>query len=509
MKKALLLTPPHSGSYRSKIMLGDSLALNAVQAKLESLDYTVITLDSSLYDYELNYLTSYCKDPSLSLIGISVMSTSSLSHIKLIIGQIRSYSKQVIIVLGGNAVTLDPNAFVGIGANYIIKGSSLSVYDNLFSNIINKKSSWDCIIDASTYSLSLTNNCFSYNIQHRQNLYASHVSDHIVSIESSRGCYGKCHFCTINYEYKGNWIPRDLADLKKEIRLIRCALPTCTQLRFVDGNFLGGGIRDYQRILELAHFLHYNNFHYRIECRENDINEELFSQLKKLGLCGTFIGVENVNNEILKILNKGISSNDSLMKIKLLQKLRIPSSLGFIMITPTTTKKIIIENLDFLEKIGFGIRWKHFFSTLIFYKNSNWWPNLNAPESETEHQLGFKVADKICEKLVYFNNICLKKHLQVLENEHTLGIFLERGKETFSTDAWEIDSLFSKTCIRIFRSLLNDIDQCSLSEIDSLCDTYMLLLNNELLKIISLCKNINIAPEVALASIWERLYHCE
>lgn len=505
MKKALLLTPPHAGSYRSKIMLGDSLALNAVQSKLESLNYMVKILDSSLYNYELNYLASYCKDPSLSLIAISIMSTSSLSDVKLIIKQIRSYNTQVTIVLGGNATTLAPDAFVGIGANFIIKGSSLSVYDTILSShVSSKNNTWDRIVDA-----SLKGNCFSYSIQHRQSLHEAYTNDHIISIESSRGCYGKCYFCTINYEYKGNWIPRSITDIKEEIELIRHTLPNCTQLRFVDGNFLGGGVKDYKRIFELAQFLHRYNFHYRIECRENDINEELFTYLKELGLCGTFIGIENVNNKILKILNKGISSNNSLSKIKLLQKLQIPASLGFIMITPITTKKIILENLTFLENIGYGVRWKHFFSSLIFYNNSNWWPNIETPITEIEHQLGFHVTDRICEKLVYFNNICLKKHLQVLETEHTLGIFLERGKETFSTEAWAIDALFSNVCIRIFRALLDDIDQSPLYEIEPLCDKYMLVLNNELQKIVSLCKKIDIASEVSLTSIWERLYHYE
>ena len=65
------------------------------------------------------------------------------------------------------------------------------------------------------------------------------------------------------------------------------------------------------------------NISFDIDCRVNDVNEELFLKLKKAGLRGVFLGIESFSQRVLDTLNKNITVQENIDAILQLRNLRI------------------------------------------------------------------------------------------------------------------------------------------------------------------------------------------
>lgn len=59
--------------------------------------------------------------------------------------------------------------------------------------------------------------------------------------------------------------------------------------------------------------------------------------------------------------------------------------------------------------------------------------------------------------MLHFNEICLDSFLEVYELEHTIGTWIERGKESGDNYFWLKDKVFSNLCIQTFISILENI----------------------------------------------------
>lgn len=78
------------------------------------------------------------------------------------------------------------------------------------------------------------------------------------------------------------------------------------------------------------------DFKFRIECRIDDIEPKLFSQLKYNGLVGVFTGIENGEQDVLNLLKKGITPLQILKAIKILHNNKISYTYGYMTISPIT-----------------------------------------------------------------------------------------------------------------------------------------------------------------------------
>ena len=135
---ALLINPPSAGSYRSKIMVGDSLALSVVGGKLLSLDWSVDVKDCFLNQWSIEDLFEDMERGNLDtcqLIGITIMHVSLLPSVESIIMRLRKKYPYAYILLGGSAPTLDVAPFSSLPVDYIIQGDNLSYLDRVTEQI--------------------------------------------------------------------------------------------------------------------------------------------------------------------------------------------------------------------------------------------------------------------------------------------------------------------------------------------------------------------------------------
>lgn len=167
---------------------------------------------------------------------------------------------------------------------------------------------------------------------------------------SSRGCYGRCAYCTIA---AGN--------RQRRVRHVEAVIDEMAWLQqdfganyvyIIDDTFIGGSRRDHERIEEFARQLMARklNIQFSFECRANEVEPELFKLLKEAGLRSVFLGIESGYQPTLDLFQKGLRVEDNERAIKTLQKLGIQHTIGYIMFHPYTTLAEIAADMKFLLK---------------------------------------------------------------------------------------------------------------------------------------------------------------
>jgi len=77
----------------------------------------------------------------------------------------------------------------------------------------------------------------------------------------------------------------------------------------------------------------------------------MFRQLKKIGLCLVYVGIESGNPTGLQVMNKRLSVEDNIRAVKILKDLEILYDFGFMLFDPSSTFESIRENINFLKEI--------------------------------------------------------------------------------------------------------------------------------------------------------------
>ncbi len=170
------------------------------------------------------------------------------------------------------------------------------------------------------------------------------------NILGSRGCYGRCTFCSINAFFgRAPWRARTPENIIDEID----GLITQAGLKdfyFADANFFGPGERGQERARRIAALIKERNIRFGIEGRVNDIHDKTIGALADAGLRHILIGIESGRDEALKRLNKMTTVAQNEEAIRILRKHGIEPNVGFIMFEPDSCLEDLRMNLEFLKR---------------------------------------------------------------------------------------------------------------------------------------------------------------
>jgi radical SAM superfamily enzyme YgiQ (UPF0313 family) len=138
----------------------------------------------------------------------------------------------------------------------------------------------------------------------------------------------------------------EIAQLQKEFGV--------TKFFFHDANFIGPGRAGKDRAWRLADEIISRGLqiNFSIQCRADDVEEELFSHLKEAGLRRVFIGIESGVQEALDRFKKGVTIAQNLEALEILKRLGLNMAVGFIMFDPDTKLEDIMDNIAFLREAG-------------------------------------------------------------------------------------------------------------------------------------------------------------
>jgi anaerobic magnesium-protoporphyrin IX monomethyl ester cyclase len=178
-------------------------------------------------------------------------------------------------------------------------------------------------------------------------------------ISSSRGCHGRCAFCSINAFHQLVCIssvrarsPGSIVDEMEHLRDaygIKCFV-------FVDPEFIGAGRRGQERAVKLAREIVRRKLdvRFKIDCRADGVDWATMSLLKNAGLYSVEIGVESFDNRTLRMLNKKVTRQQNISALRCLCALRLDVTMDYIFYTPWTTLETMKRELPVVKEWAQG-----------------------------------------------------------------------------------------------------------------------------------------------------------
>lgn len=189
----------------------------------------------------------------------------------------------------------------------------------------------------------------------RQPLREYALGKKYATILAGRGCYYNCSFCSIREFYSKP--PGAVKRIRKpemvvrEMELLYQQLD-CSVFMFQDDDFPVASHKGKEWVNEFSELLVKKdlarNILWKINCRPDEIDKNLFEKMKQVGLFLVYLGIENGTDEGLELMNKHITKKTNIQSVKILNKLKIKYDFGFMLFHPESTFKSVAENLDFL-----------------------------------------------------------------------------------------------------------------------------------------------------------------
>lgn len=175
---------------------------------------------------------------------------------------------------------------------------------------------------------------------------------------ASRGCARRCSFCSIHVFYRtapGRVVRvRQPGRVAEEMRDLADRRGTSIVL-FQDDDFPLYGKAGRRWVTELVERMDgaglIGRMIWKISCRADYIEPDLFAMLRDAGLYLVYLGLESGDSDGLVVLNKRISSETNIQAVQVLKNLQLPFAYGFMLFDPTTTFNSIRTNVSFLRDI--------------------------------------------------------------------------------------------------------------------------------------------------------------
>lgn len=338
----------------------ESLGVQYIQTYLKNKGISVDIYDMATHEFNVDYLVSKILNGDYQVVGISVFQTT-YDIAKQVIESI-NVNTNIHIVIGGYFPSLAYKEILNDLKNKIdgiLFGEGEEVFYQYVKLINNEESfynlnSFMCFSGEKiivNQKMELINDLDSIPIPEREEVEKRKLA----KIYTSRGCYGRCSFCSI-YCYFGHgkvrWRTRSIDNILKEIKYL-VNTHGIKSLHFVDDNFMGPGKNGHVRAKEIAEAIIENNLQitYSVEFRVNDYQEETVLLLRKSGLRRVFFGIESGVQKELDLMNKLVTVQQNIDAIKGVSGIGIEPNIGFMMFTPYTTFEGLQENIRFLEEL--------------------------------------------------------------------------------------------------------------------------------------------------------------
>jgi radical SAM superfamily enzyme YgiQ (UPF0313 family) len=354
-----LINPP-SSRMKEKY---EHLGLAYIAAFLRKYDINTKIIDIPLYDLYPNDVIYEIKSDKPKLIGVSIPFQDSASEALEFVKSIREAGYKGHISIGGIYPTFSYDEILSVcpQIDTVVVGEGEITFLELARKVLSdedwKNISGIAYRDDGTLRLNdkrpLIDDLDSMPYPERDTLPIVILKSGFASMLTSRGCYGRCSFCSVGpffSQFGQKYRQRSVENVIDEIRILYEKY-NVRNLFFNDAEFIGGKGKNYERAYKLAEELIKSgmDLHFSIQCRVNDVEQELFTMLKKAGLRRVFLGVESGSQTVLDRFKKDVSVEDNIKALKILNELELYISMGFIMFDPHINYKELSENISFIN----------------------------------------------------------------------------------------------------------------------------------------------------------------
>lgn len=375
--------------YRTRILLvtnilekdyGEPVGILFLAAYLRREGFTVDVYDPQIYgDEDLIELEKRCGAYPYDFVGISVLTSAdkSLSVVGNMASVIRRELPGTVIGCGGVGASLRYAEFSDIPeVDLVMLGEGEQTITEVAKYIEDGKNCFENIPGVVTKNKKeyikrdLIQNLDELPFMARDTLEEriagldpEMVKQFEVRIFCGRGCFGVCTFCA-NYSVASlcngyRCRQRSVESLVAEMEELHKKYGV-NRFSFWDDNFLPMGAEGTQKANKIYALFHSLSFKpvFGIQTRVDTVTDETVSLLQKAGMQNVYLGVENINQQELKLLGKQVAPEQIKNALKILYKygysyhsesnyrLRI----GYIAFTPYTTVRAVRENYEFIRE---------------------------------------------------------------------------------------------------------------------------------------------------------------
>ncbi len=193
----------------------------------------------------------------------------------------------------------------------------------------------------------------------RTNTDGAILGRNITPMLASRGCARTCSFCSIHMFYRtapGKVVrTRKPAEVVKEMRFLLEEHGRSVFL-FQDDDFPLFGPVWRRWTSEFIDELHRNRLvgrvAWKINCRADAVEPELFARMHAAGLYMVYMGLESGTEEGLKTLHKQITVEQNIRAVEILKQNQIIFEFGFMLLDPSSSFESVRANVHFLRTIA-------------------------------------------------------------------------------------------------------------------------------------------------------------
>jgi radical SAM superfamily enzyme YgiQ (UPF0313 family) len=180
----------------------------------------------------------------------------------------------------------------------------------------------------------------------------------IMPILASRGCARTCSFCSIHTFYRA--APGKIVRTRKPAEVVREMTMLheergITIFLFQDDDFPLFGTVWRRWANEFVDELHRSGLPekviWKMNCRADAVDHDLFIRMKEAGLYFVYMGLESGSEQGLETLHKQITVEQNLRAVSILKSIGLMWEYGFMLLDPSSTFESVRENLNFLRTI--------------------------------------------------------------------------------------------------------------------------------------------------------------
>ncbi|MDF1576450.1 MAG: radical SAM protein [Bacteroidales bacterium] len=345
----------------------ENLGIGYMHAILSGAGYKVSTIDVRKDKAEI---LEELRELDPILVGFSVIFENHICDFQELIAYLRSGGIQSHFTAGGHFATLRPAELFALSPaldSLVRVEGEHSILDLVNHLQIQKGKDWTRVTGISYRDHgTLVNNAsralepdldnFPYPFRSDFKEYA--LEKKYTTLLAGRGCLHNCAFCDIREFYsqaagpvkrirKPEKVVEEMAFLHQEHH--------CRIFLFQDDDFpvltnrTSVWVEEFCKALKEQKLI--GKILWKINCRTDEVEREVFELMKMHGLYKVYLGIEDGTDTGLRRMNKRLLVSDNLEAVQTLKDLAIRIDYGFMLFQPSSTFHSINENLAFLEEI--------------------------------------------------------------------------------------------------------------------------------------------------------------
>ncbi len=363
--KILLVHPPNTSVYKGinrEINKSPPIGLAYIAAVLKQNNFNVNILDAEAFNMNETETIKSILNENVNLVGFTV-TTPLIYLVKQLCEKLKKENSNIKTVIGGPHVsalpkeTLENNAF-----DYIIFGEGEYTFLELVQNLNDKKDLSEILglgyKDKTGLHINnkrhLINNLDTlpfpaYELLPTEKYINMYFKKKFALMISSRGCPYQCIFCGSSSTFGHNVRYRSPKNFVDEIEYI-IKTQKINRFLFTDDTFT----LNKQHTIEICKLILERGINIKFICssRANTFDEERAKYLKQAGCWMITFGVESGDEEILKIIKKGITKEQVRTAIGIAKKYGIHTHASYMIGNPTETLETINNTIKFAYELN-------------------------------------------------------------------------------------------------------------------------------------------------------------